>query len=216
VETFHTTRVLGPYESDARIDAANMAGIQTDAWAGWLAEHGLSREVVQATLESDSQNQQHIDNREERLSQSLRRNSSNEAVLYMGSFATSGDMVGFAKFLLHREEDRLVIMLAEMDVLPEYQGKQSFDPTNHNMAKKMIYSALAQVRGRDALLRLSVLASNARARALYEHLGLQVIDSSESFEFEDQTGAVVHSEPHLVMEGSAVMARDLLRVELAV
>ncbi len=188
-----------------------MADIQTEAWAAWLAEYGVDAETIKANLASDSDNSEHLDAREERLRQAFQRNSDNEAVLYVGGFASGGDMVGFAKFLLSQGDVGLDILLAEIDVLPEYQGKDVANPADRNMAKRMIYSVLAQITHPQTTLRLKVLAGNVRARALYEKLGMEVVDDSSGFAFEGGEERVIHEQPHLIMQGSAVVARNRLR-----
>lgn len=221
----HTIRLMGPYapEDDARTKATRMAEIQTAAWEHWLSGRGVSREIIESSVWSDVESGQHMDAREARLREAFGRNDQGEAVLYFGAFAASGDMVGFAKFLISTEEvqaeaaeafeQRPVFLLAEIDVLPEYQGRKAADPADHLLAKKMIYSAIAAVRHPKAILRLGVLEHNTRARTLYQGLGLTDTGFS-SFDFEDNENRVVNSEIYISMEGSLHEAREILREQL--
>lgn len=214
-ERFHTIRVLGPYgaEADARADAMRMADIQTQAWHAWLGERGVSRQDIISTLDSDSSNEDDIDEREFRVRQSLTRNGE-DAILYMGAYSTQEQMVGFAKFMVSVEEEKLLMHLAEIDVQPEYQGRQAEHPDDQNLARKLIYSAIAHVRDPQAILRLGVLGSNARARRLYEHLGLNVIDDTGVFKFYEFHGFVSSEDPYLTMEGSLQVAKHILAEDL--
>lgn len=216
-ETHHTVRLLGPYgrDDDAQTEATHMAKIQTQAWAHWLESLGVSREVIESSLWSDVSQNDHMQAREARLREAFGRTNQNEMVLYFGAYATSGDMVGFAKFLISSEPhpetqlSRMLFLLAEIDVLPEYQGSEQRHRDDQLLAKKMMYSAIAQVSDPNAILRLKVLQSNERAIALYQSLGLRECHVGE-FDFEDDSGTVVHQEPHITMEGSVHEAREIL------
>lgn len=201
-------------EDDTRAVAIRTAEIQTQAWRGWLEAKGVNQDVIESTLWSDVTNESHIAARETRLREAFGRTDQNEAVLYFGAFAANGEMVGFSKFMLFEEENRLVMLLAEIDVMPDYQGKKAEDPADHDLAKKMIYSAVANIQRDTTLLILEVLEGNARARALYERLGFTYGDSSGNFPFEDADERLVHVEPHLQMEANAVTVRNNLRAEL--
>jgi ribosomal protein S18 acetylase RimI-like enzyme len=216
-ERFHTVRVLGPYgpEDNARADAKRMAEIQTIAWHNWLREHGVAEADIMATLVSDANSDADVDARESRVRQAFARNDLGEAVLYLGAYATTDEMVGFVKFLISEENSHLVMYLAEADVLPDYQGRQAERPDDQNLARKMIYAAIAQVRDPEAVLSLSVLGSNARARRLYEHLGLQIAeDLEEVFEITNPDGTVVLEDAHVTMEGSLQAAKRILEQDL--
>lgn len=215
----HSIRVLGPYspDDDARAHAERMAEIQTAAWADWLASEGVDEETIKASLWSDVENEDHMDARERTLRSALRRDGEG-AVLYFGAHAAGGEMVGFAKFKLYGEdiadEHKLIVHLHEIDVLPAYQGKRAENPQDHNLAKKMMYGALAQLQHEDVVLRLEVLASNARAKALYERLGLHVVGELGEFIFEDNDENPVRREPHVRMEGQAIAVKRKLRADL--
>lgn len=210
------TRLLGPYgpEDDARTDATRIAEIQTKAWAAWLSERDVSQALIEESLWSDIHNDAQMDAREENLRQAFERNEHGSAILYIGAFSEAGDMVGFAKFLINHDSEGLFIFLEEIDVLPGFQGQEAGDPADHMLAKKMIYSMLAQVRDENAILGLRVLVKNERARALYESLALEVVDESEMFNFVDADDRVIRQEPYLMMKGPAITAKSKLRQKL--
>lgn len=211
-ERFHTVRVLGPYgpDDEARQDAARMAEIQTAAWHAWLQEHGVSDRDIISTLDSED-----LNTRELRVRQSLARDGE-DAILYLGAYSTQDHMVGFAKFLISAEEERLQFYLAEIDVMPDYQGHQAEDPDDQNLARKMLYAAIAHVRDPNATILLGVLGRNSRARRLYERLGLQVIDDTDTFSFVDAVGTVTAADEYLTMEGSLQTAKRILAEDLGV
>lgn len=187
-----------------------MANIQTEAWHAWLSERGVSREDIITTLDADE-----IAARELRLRQSLTQ-VEEDAVLYLGAYSTEGPMVGFAKFFVTAEEESLVMHLAEIDVLPDYQGKKASHPDDQNLARKLIYAAIAHVRDPEAVLRLEVLGDNTRARRLYEHLGLHVVNEDDTFSFNDAVGNVTAEVPYVHMRGSLQDAKRILTEDLAV
>ena len=215
-------RLFGPYgpEDQARLDAAKLAVIQTRAWTEWLVVQGVTRDIIEATLESDVSNPIHLDAREQRLREAMVQ-TNRGFVIYLGAFNTSGHIVGFAKFCMSQEkipekpkQQRLVCELLEIDVYPGYQGRENPDPANHNFARRMMYRALSGIEDPQAIIRLQVLASNTRARRLYEHLGLVAVDETQVFEFENAAGDIVHQEPHLVMQGNAQNVHQILAADL--
>jgi ribosomal protein S18 acetylase RimI-like enzyme len=63
------------------------------------------------------------------------------------------------------------VFLAGIELLPTYQ--------NRGIGTALITAEIARARSLGKLLRLQVLRTNHRARALYERLGLRVIGEDE-------------------------------------
>ena len=58
------------------------------------------------------------------------------------------------------------VLLAEIQILPEFQG--------HGLGSKLIQNEIARARGLHKPVRLQVLTSNHRARDLYLRLGFEI------------------------------------------
>jgi ribosomal protein S18 acetylase RimI-like enzyme len=74
--------------------------------------------------------------------------------------------------LLHVERDRANIFLANIQILPVFQGR--------SLGTAVIRSILAEAEASGRPVRLQVLRINQAARRLYERLGFAVLNETDS------------------------------------
>ena len=75
------------------------------------------------------------------------------------------------KFSYRYEADGITIFLAEIEILPEFQGK--------GLGTTLIRTLIDEASAKHSTVRLQVLKANPDARRLYERLGFKIYSETE-------------------------------------